>query len=96
MPSEPIAVQDHSDQPPGPGWPPVMTDEEAKAKLRAKVKARDARSAATTEPVLARYRMTVIFEAEDDGEAEFAEEKVEDRLRSYNFPVIDQRLEKLL
>lgn len=49
-----------------------------------------------THSKLARYRLTVIFEAEDDGEAESAEEKVADKLASYNLPVIDSRLEKLL
>ena len=51
---------------------------------------------AATAPKLARYRLTMIFEAEDDGEAEIAEEKVTGKLESFSYPIINSRLEKLL
>jgi hypothetical protein len=39
------------------------------------------------------YRLTVIFKAEDDGEADIAAEKTTDALRRYNFPIIYQTFE---
>lgn len=45
------------------------------------------------EEKLARYRLTVIFGASNDGEAEFAADKATGKLA---WPVIDSRLEKLL
>jgi hypothetical protein len=62
------AAQGHSEQPPGPGWPPVMTDEEAKAKLREKVKARRERDAART-PERKRLFWKQIEQARKDVEA---------------------------
>lgn len=53
-------------------------------------------SVSPAEPPLVRYRLTVVFGAADDGEAEIAEEKATDKLESFNYPIIDTRLEKLL
>jgi hypothetical protein len=39
--------------------------------------------------------LSVVFEAEDDGEADIALEKATEKLASFNYPIIRTRLEKL-